>query len=214
MPRHRRFPTYPREFSDELQSRNDLRRKDAMARIPYPDLSNAPEDVRTLAASLPPLNIFRMLPHMPTFLRGFGQLGTAILSQAQLDARLREIIILRVGRRSPAPYEWQQHVPIGRACGVSDDEIAALERNDVAAACFSERDRIVLRLTDELIAAPRATDATLAAMRAQFSDREVCEAVLTVGFYMMVARFLETTGVDLETGTAGPVDVMKRMTRD
>ena len=104
-------------------------------------------------------------------------------------------------------------MPIGRACGVSDDEIAALERNDVAAACFSERDRVVLRLTDGLMAAPRATDAPLAAMRAQFPDREVCEAVLTVGFYMMVARFLETTGVDLETGTSDPVDVMKRLKR-
>lgn len=184
-----------------------------MARIPYPDLTHAPEDVRSLAASLPPLNIFRMLPHAPTFLRGFGQLGTAILSQAAFDARLRELVILRVGRRSPAPYEWQQHVPIGRACGVSDDDIAALERDDLQAACFSDRDRIVLRLTDELLEAPRASDATLAAMRTSFSDREVCEAVLTIGFYMMVARFLETTGVDLEDGSADPVAAMPRIIR-
>jgi len=185
-----------------------------MARIPYPDLTNAPEDLRALAAGLPPLNIFRMLPHAPTFVRGFGQLGTAILSQAALDARLRELIILRVGRQSPAPYEWQQHVPIGRACGVSDDEIAALERGDVTARCFSDRDRLILKLTDELLAAPRASDETLAALRRQFSDREVCEAVFTVGFYMMVARFLETTGVDLESGESNPVDVMKRIKRD
>ena len=35
-----------------------------MARIPYPDLTHASEDVRAMAASLPPLNIFRMLPHV------------------------------------------------------------------------------------------------------------------------------------------------------
>jgi alkylhydroperoxidase family enzyme len=170
-----------------------------MARIPYPDLTNASEEVKKLAAVMPPLNIFKMLPHMPTFLRGFGQLGTAILSQAALDARLRELIILRVGKCSPAPYEWQQHVPIGKVCGVSDTEIAALDRGDVTAACFDERDRVVLRFTDELLAAPRPSDASLAAMRRHFSDREVCEATMTVGFYMMVARFLETTGVDLES---------------
>ena len=184
-----------------------------MARIPYPDLSAAPEDVRALVANFPPLNIFRMLPHMPTFLRGFGQLGTAILSQAALDARLRELIILRVGKRSPAPYEWQQHVPIGRSCGVSDEEIAALERGDPEATCFDDRDRCVLRLTDELLASPRASDATLTAMRTHFSDRELCEAVLTVGFYMMVARFLETTGVDLEGSDSNPVAAMPRVKR-
>jgi 4-carboxymuconolactone decarboxylase len=184
-----------------------------MARIPYPDLSGAPEEVRGLAGSLPPLNIFRMLPHAPTFLRGFGQLGTAILSQAELDARLREIIILRVGKRSPAPYEWQQHVPIGRACGVSAEEIAALDRDDAEAACFSERDRVVLRLTDELLVAPRASDATLAAVRSHLSDRELVEAVITVGFYMLVARFLETTGVDLEGAGSDPVAVMTRTIR-
>jgi len=185
-----------------------------MPRIPYPDLTQAPEDVRALAAGLPPLNIFRMLPHAPTFLRGFGQLGTAILSHAALDARLRELVILRVGRRSPAPYEWQQHVPIGRACGVSDEEIAALERDDPGASCFDERDRVVLQLVDELLVGPRASDATLAATRRYFSDREVCEAVLTVGFYMMVARFLETTGVDLEREGSDPMAAMRRVMRD
>jgi alkylhydroperoxidase family enzyme len=70
-----------------------------------------------------------------------------------------------------------------------------------------------LQLTDELLVSPRASDATLARMRAVFSDREVCEAVLTIGFYMMVARFLETTGVDLETGASDPVAVMQRIKR-
>lgn len=185
-----------------------------MARIPYPDLACVEERVRTLAAGLPPLNIFRMLPHAPTFLRGFGRLGTAILSHAALDARVRELIILRVGQRSPAPYEWQQHVPIGRACGVSDEEIAALERDDTAAPCFDEGARVMLRLTDELLAGPRASDGTLAAVRSHFSDRELCEAILTIGFYMMVARFLETTGVDLEAGGADPMMVMERIKRD
>lgn len=186
-----------------------------MARIPYPDLSQASEEVRTLAAALPPLNIFRMLPHAETFVRGFGQLGTAILGRAQLDPRLRELVILRVGAKSPAAYEWQQHVPIARGTGATDDEIAALERDDPDAPTFGGRERALLRLTDELLRAPRASDAALAAMRAHFSDREVCEAVITVGFYMMVARFLETTGVDLETGSADTVTAMvDRLQRD
>lgn len=174
-----------------------------MTRIPYPDLSAAPPKVRELVATLPHLNIFRMLPHAETMLRGFGQLGAAILGRAMLDGRLRELAILRVAQRSPSAYEWQQHVPIARACGASDAEIEALQRGDVEAACFGERERVLLRLTDELLVRARASDETLRGMRACFSDRELCEAILTVGYYMMVARFLETTGVDLETSNAG-----------
>jgi len=135
--------------------------------------------------------------------RGFAQLGGAILGRAELDARLRELAILRVAQGSPATYEWQQHVPMARACGATGDEIAALERGDADAACFGERERILLRFTDELLAGARVSDGTLGEMRASFSDRELCEAILTVGYYMMVARFLETTGVDLETGNVG-----------
>jgi len=186
-----------------------------MARIPYPDVANAPEDVRTLIAALPPLNIFRMLPHAETLVRGFGQLGTAILGRAMLDPRLRELAILRVAARSPAAYEWQQHVPIARATGATDAEIAAIEQDVPEAPSFGARERALLRFADELLAGPRASDAALGAMRAQFSDREVCEAILTVGYYMMVARFLETTGVDLERGSADVVTAMvERLRRD
>jgi len=179
-----------------------------VARIPYPDLSNAPEEVRTMAAALPPLNIFRMLPHAETLVRGFGQLGSAILGRAKLDPRLRELVILRVGARSPAAYEWQQHVPIARATGATDAEINALQAEHPEAATFGDKERALIRLTDELLRTPRASDEALAAMRAHFSDRELCEAILTVGFYMMVARFLETTGVDLETGPSDTVTAM------
>jgi len=173
-----------------------------MARIPYRDLTQAPEELQKLIAGLPPLNIFRMLGHVETLARGFAQLGGAILGRAKLDARLRELVILRVGARSPAAYEWQQHVPIARATGATDEEIAAMERDKPEAPSFGARERAILSLTDELLATPRASDATLAAMRKEFYDQELCEAVLTIGYYMMVARFLETTGVDLETGSA------------
>jgi alkylhydroperoxidase family enzyme len=179
-----------------------------VARIPYRTLDDAPEEVRTAAAALPPLNIFRMLTHAESFVRGFGQLGSAILGRAQLDPRLRELVILRVGARSPAAYEWQQHVPIARATGATDAEITALRDDRPAASTFGEKELALIRLTDELLRSPRASDETLAAMRAQFSDREVCEAILTIGFYMMVARFLETTGVDLETGSSDAVTAM------
>lgn len=185
-----------------------------MTRLPYPDLTNATEELQALIAAAPPLNIFRMLPHAAPLMRGFLQLGSAVLTKAALDARLRELAILRVAERSQVRYEWQQHVPIALSVGATNEELAALERGDVDVPCFGERERALLAFTDELVAGARASDSALAAMRAHFSDSEVCEAILSIGFYMMVARFLETTGVELETENEGAsIGVIKHAER-
>jgi len=168
-----------------------------MARLPYVDPATAAEDVRTLLAALPvQLNVFRMMAVAETSFRPMLSLGQSILARQQLDARLRELAILRVARLSRCEYEWVQHVPIARATGCSDDEIAAIERGDVAA--LEPRARAVVELTTEIVERVRAGDAALAAARAQLPDREVVELVLAVGYYMMIARLLETAGVDVD----------------
>lgn len=170
-----------------------------MARLPYPDPDALPADVREALDALPArLNVFRMMTHAETCFRPLIALGTGILLRQQLDARLRELAILQVARMSHATYEWTQHVPIARAVGVAAEEIAALERDDRAAACFDARARAVLDFTTDVVRNVRASDATLAALRAHCPDREVVELLLAVGYYMLVARLLETTGVDLE----------------
>ena len=50
-----------------------------MARIPYFDLAQAPEEYRRLLGERPPLNLYRMLPHAGPAAVGFLQLGGALL---------------------------------------------------------------------------------------------------------------------------------------
>jgi alkylhydroperoxidase family enzyme len=38
-----------------------------------------------------------------------------------------------------------------------------------------------------------------AEVKEKFSPRQIVELILTVGYYMMVARLLETTGVEIES---------------
>lgn len=183
-----------------------------MARLPYVDPQSAPPKIQeTLAGLAVPLNIFRMVAHAETNFRPFLRYGGSILAQQQLSGRLRELAILRVANLSQARYEWVQHVPIAKAVGLTDAQVAALETGDGTANCFDARDQLVLRFTDELVRNVRVSDATFAEMARQFPAREIVELILAVGFYMAVARLLETTAVDLE-GAAGTaiVDALKR----
>jgi alkylhydroperoxidase family enzyme len=170
-----------------------------MARLPYVDLATVSPRVRETLERVPaPLKIFFMMAHAETNLRPLLRLGTSILTEQKLNAALRELAILRVARLSHAEYEWIQHVPIAQAVGVSAAQVAALRRDDIAASCFNAAEQLVLRFTTEVVRDVRASSEVFAEMAQRFSPQEIVELILAIGFYMTMARLMETTGVDLE----------------
>ncbi len=177
-----------------------------MARIPYVDPATAPEGVREVLAGLPAnLNIFRIMAHAETNLGPLLGLGTSILTQQKLDARLRELAILRVARLSHAEYEWVQHVPIAELVGASKAEIEALERGDIESDCFDELAREVLRFTTEVVETVGASKECFDRLSEKLSAQEVVELILAIGFYMMVARLMESTEIDLDAPMSAAV---------
>lgn len=169
-----------------------------MARIPYFDLAQAPADYLERLKGRPPLNLYRMLPHAgPSASNGFLALGSAILRDNALDSRLREIVILRVGLLSGASYEVHQHKRVARNVGLEEAKIAALTPGADQHA-LSPLERTLVAFTDEVVQRVKATDATFDALAAQLSHRELSEVLLTIGFYMLVSRFLENLEIDLE----------------
>lgn len=170
-----------------------------MARLPYVDPATAPEPVRELLERLPvKLNVFRMMAHAETNARPLLRLGTSILAEQQLSAKLRELAILRVARLSSAEYEWTQHVPIAKATGVSDAQVDALRGGDVGAGPFDPVEQLVLRFTTEVVEHVGVPDALFAETQRHFSAREIVELVLAIGFYMTMARLMEVTRIDVD----------------
>ena len=173
-----------------------------MARIPYFDIDQAQGRAKKAYEKLPKLNIFKMLGHSGELVDGFNRLGSQLLYFTKIDPVLREIAIIRVGVLSKAKYEVWQHERIGRQLGMSDEKIAAIHEGPDAAA-FSEIEKQIMRFTDDVVANVRAGEATWAPLAARLSHQEMQELTLTIGFYMMVSRFLETFDVDLEDQVVG-----------
>jgi 4-carboxymuconolactone decarboxylase len=174
-----------------------------MSRIPYYEVDNATgKHAEFLGKLKPHLNIYRMLANSEYGMKGFIRMGNALLHRCELDPVLRELAIIRVGRLSRAAYEVFQHERIGREVGVAEDKIAALRDATVEAAVFSDHEKAVLRFADDVVRNVRASDKNLKAVEAFLSPGALVELTLTVGYYMMVCRFLETTGVDGEDGQA------------
>jgi 4-carboxymuconolactone decarboxylase len=174
-----------------------------MARIAYSDPAALAPETSDILARLgdPPLNIFRMLAGGEGLLRAFARFGNYLLYRTQLDPVLREIAILRVGVLSNATYELHQHTRIGRDVGMSDELLAGIQRGPDDPV-FSDLQRLVMRYTDDVVTNVRASDATFDPLRAALSVQELQELTITIGFYMLVSRYLETFGVDIEGSEA------------
>jgi alkylhydroperoxidase family enzyme len=181
-----------------------------VARLPYADPDGSPEPVRRALEAVPPLNVFRMVANAETAFRPWLAFGGALLSSLALDPVVRELAILRVARLSGAEYEWVQHVPIAKAVGATDEQVAAVDRGDLEDAALGDAARAVLRFTTEVVEDVRASDAALEGLTvAGFSPREVVELLLVIGQYMMVARVAETAGIELDP----PGDVVESSRR-
>ena len=179
-----------------------------MALLPYVDESKAPEKTREiLNAGKVKMNVARMIANSDAAFYPFSMLGGSLLTRGKLDAKLREIAILRTAKVSHSVYEWTQHVPIAKAVGVSEAQVAAMDHPE-RATCFNELESLVIKFTDEVARNVKGSPATVAELKKHMGTAEIVELVLSIGFWGMVARLLETTEVDLED-FAGKVNLLQ-----
>lgn len=179
-----------------------------MARVPVPDPSTLSDETQAYLAKLPPLNIFKMLAGGESLLAAFGRFGNHLLYKTELDPILRELAIVRVGVLSDATYEVHQHDRISKQLGMSDEMIAAI-RDGAESPVFDDAQREVLRYTDDVVANVRASDETFRPLLERLSLRELQELTVTIGFYMLVSRYLETFGVEVEEPGADSIDIAR-----
>lgn len=152
-----------------------------------------------------PLNIFRTLAHHPKLLKRWLVFGNSLLGKGIIDARLRELAILRTGWNCRSEYEFGQHVLIGRMVGVDDDQIRRVVEGPDAG--WEGLDRAVLRAADELHAEQRVGDETWAELAAELDEAQLIELVMVVGQYHLVAMTLNSAGVELDEGVPSFADL-------
>jgi len=171
-----------------------------MARIDYSDPARASDRTREILGKNRHTNIFRMMAHAPSYFEQYCRLGGAIRNKGELDPVLRELAITRTGILCEAPYEVAAHKRIGKNVGVTDQQNAALD-DWQSATCFDEVQRAALAFADEIVKLRRPTDATFNAIAGKLTPRALVELQLSVGFYIMTSKFLETFGIDMQPVT-------------
>ena len=130
----------------------------------------------------------------PDLTKAFLGFNVYLLFRSSLPPRLREVAILRVAHRRHCAYEWEHHVDLAKAEGLTDADVDGIRRG----AATNEVDELVLRAVDELDEKSNLSDGTWKALGEHLSDRQRMDFVFTVGAYAMLAMAFNTFGVQLE----------------
>jgi 4-carboxymuconolactone decarboxylase len=170
-------------------------------RIPFRDFSTLSPEDREMGernkVNGEVVNIFKVLMNNAKLARAWSRFAGYILSDRQtLPARDREILILRIGWLNQAPYEWEQHVRIAKAAGITDDEVDRISKGPKAG--WSKHEAALIQAADDLYENSAVSDETWKQLSERYSTEQMMDAVFTVGQYNLVSWALNSFGVPLD----------------
>jgi alkylhydroperoxidase family enzyme len=167
-----------------------------MARIPYVDGKDLPEQVRGQAHVS---NITRALSNNPDVELRSGGNARYIRHQSSLDPRLRELAIIQVGYSTRCAYEYTHHLEIGFEFGVTEADVRAVADETAGRPTgLQPLAKAVLHAAREMTDGLAITDATFAELRTHLDNRQLVDLVFAIANYNGVVRMLESLKVDLE----------------
>ena len=160
------------------------------ARVAPAERPYAADMEETLARLMPPgaepLLLFRTVARDARLFRRF--MAGGLLDKGTLTLRERELAIDRTCARCGAEYEWGVHLALfGARVGFGDAEQRATLEPGANASCWSARERLIVRLMDQLHEASSVDDALWGELSAEFADAQLIELIMLAGSYHMVS---------------------------
>ncbi|MDZ5812749.1 carboxymuconolactone decarboxylase family protein [Halorubrum sp. AD140] len=172
-----------------------------MARVPYVDASDVPEEYEELLESSlqgKPLHVYRSLGNNPEVLAGMRSFLGSLWTDSGLSDRERELVILAAARETRNRYEWHQHVNIARGVGIDDDVIAGVGTGDP-----SPLDADETTLVEYAVAVLRGeVDAVVHdEVAARYDDETIVGIAALAQGYAALGGMIEAFDLELEAGS-------------
>jgi len=147
-------------------------------------------------------NLFRTLIHHADLMSVYLPLGDRVSKPAELDARDRELMIMRIAWIYQGEYEWAQHYEPARNAGLSAKEIERI-KNGPDAPGWQPFERTLLRAADQLVLKATLDDKTWNALLEKYSIPDLMVMTTMVAHYHWVAMMTKAMGIQLENGKNG-----------
>jgi alkylhydroperoxidase family enzyme len=141
---------------------------------------------RIMPPGIPPLALFTTLARVPRVYDRFR--AGSLLDRGPVALRHREIVIDRTCARCGCAYEWGVHVAFfAQRVALTPEQVRATARGDADDPAWSDEERLLVRMVDELHDRATLSDPVWDALSAAFSVEQILELIALVGFYHTVA---------------------------
>jgi 4-carboxymuconolactone decarboxylase len=154
-------------------------------------------------SAIEPLVLFRTLAVHEELNSRMRPLGAGILGHGRIEPREREIVIHRTCARAGAEYEWGVHaLAFGKPLGLTDEQLRATVHGDADDPTWSDDDRVLIRLADELHETCRVSDELWSELAARYRGDQLLELLITAGWYRLISGVINAVGIELEPWAA------------
>ena len=143
------------------------------------------------------LNMPRTFARHPLLSRAILDFGRNVQESAEIPARLREIVIMRVVWLYRSDFLWGQHNRVMRRLGMGEEHIQAIKAGSDD-PLWSADERSVLRAVEELTRTRELADGAWKALSDRFSSRQILDILTILGQYSMLGLVFNAIGLQLE----------------
>ena len=147
------------------------------------------------------LNIFRVMLHRPKTAKALSDLLVSLLFGGELDDRLRELLIMRIGWATGSDYEWTQHWRIAQEqFGCSEQDLLELRGDWRSSTHFGDDEKTLLAAVDSLIEQGTLSSDLASECLERLGRNATIELATAVGAWRLVSKVTNALEIPLEEG--------------
>src|SRR5215471_12276783 len=144
------------------------------------------------------INLTLTTGHAPKFARASGAMAFAIRFETSTPRRLIELVIFRTAQIVGSNYELNQHRPLMKMCGFSDQQIAEVA-DWRRSRFFDDKQRAMLGFVEQMANGGNVDDPTFADLSRFFTSQQIVEISYAVGSYYSTGLLTKALKIQVET---------------
>jgi 4-carboxymuconolactone decarboxylase len=144
------------------------------------------------------INLTLTTGHAPKFARASGAMAFVIRFETSTPRRLIELVIFRTAQIVGSNYELNQHAPLMKMCGYSNQQIAEVA-DWRRSTFFDDQQRAALGYIEQMANGGNVDDPTFAELSRSFTPQQIIEISYTVGTYYSTGLLTKALKIQLET---------------